>query len=268
MSRSWARERERIFGRTWCAVGREADVDGPGDYLRVEVAGESVLVTRDADGALHAFFNVCRHRGAELVDPSGDACGGVRRAIRCPYHSWTYALDGRLRRAPFLGPVTDADAAAFALAPRSRSTPGAGSSSCNLDPASAAALLDQLGEIPGRVVRYPLRRRPRAVRASSTRSRRTGRCSRRTTTSATTAVPSTRSCATSCRRSGAPAATGSTGSAASPTARVRTRSRPPARRPARRSPASTRTSWCGTRASSPSRTCCSASRATTSRRSS
>ena len=159
----WARECERIFGRTWCAVGREEDVAGAGAYLRVEVAGESVLVTRDADGSLHAFFNVCRHRGAELVDSCGDACGSFGSAIRCPYHSWTYGLDGRLRRAPFLGAVSDEDAAAFALA-SVRVDSWGGFVFVNLEESSGSTLLEQLGDVPGRVTRYPLTELRRGAR--------------------------------------------------------------------------------------------------------
>jgi glycine betaine catabolism A len=152
----WARERERIFGRTWCAVGRESDVAQPGGYLRVDVAGESVLVTRNGDGALHAFYNVCRHRGAELVDSCvGDACGSFGGAIRCPYHSWTYGLDGRLIRAPFLGPVSDADATGFALAAVPVDSWG-GYVFVNLAPTPETSLLDQLGDVARRVTRYPL----------------------------------------------------------------------------------------------------------------
>jgi glycine betaine catabolism A len=151
----WTRECERIFGRAWCAVGRTEDVAAPGAYLRVEVAGESIVVTRDADGELHAFYNVCRHRGAELVDSCADACGTFGSAIRCPYHSWTYALDGRLRRAPFLDAVSDADASAFALAPVPVDTWG-GFVFVHPDESPAATLLEQLGDVAGRVTRYPL----------------------------------------------------------------------------------------------------------------
>jgi Rieske 2Fe-2S family protein len=152
----WARECERIFGRAWCAVGRDSDVGAPGSYLRVDVAGESVLVTRDGDGALHAFYNVCRHRGAELVDScAGDPCGSFGSAIRCPYHSWTYGLDGRLIRAPFLGAVSDADARDFALAAVHVDSWG-GYVFVNLAPTPETSLLDQLGDVARRVTRYPL----------------------------------------------------------------------------------------------------------------
>jgi phenylpropionate dioxygenase-like ring-hydroxylating dioxygenase large terminal subunit len=103
----FAREAERIFHREWFAVGREDAIPAAGDYLHVEVAGESVLVVRDRSGALDAFYNVCRHRGSRLVmeDPRPNAAGPSGRfkgAIRCPYHAWTYGLGGELRNAPFL----------------------------------------------------------------------------------------------------------------------------------------------------------------------
>ena len=74
-----------------------AELPDQGSFVTREVAGERVLVVRGDDGALRAFFNVCRHRGSRLVDEPG---GRLRGAIACPYHAWTYALDGSLRRAP------------------------------------------------------------------------------------------------------------------------------------------------------------------------
>ena len=91
------REREAFFGRMWVAVAREEDVREPGQYVAVEVAGESLIVTRDPAGELRAFYNVCRHRGTRLcAEPKGRLAG----RIQCPYHAWTYALDGRLVTAP------------------------------------------------------------------------------------------------------------------------------------------------------------------------
>jgi phenylpropionate dioxygenase-like ring-hydroxylating dioxygenase large terminal subunit len=93
------RERERLFGHMWVAVGREEDVRDAGQYVVVDVAGESVIVTRDGDGGLRAFFNVCRHRGTRLcTEPKGRLAG----RIQCPYHAWTYGLDGRLVAAPHM----------------------------------------------------------------------------------------------------------------------------------------------------------------------
>jgi len=103
------REIEQIFFREWFCVGREEQISETGDFLHVSVAGERVLVIRDRDNSIGAFFNVCSHRGAELVatapqpDPEGGRCGRFAgSALRCPYHAWTYELDGALRGAPFL----------------------------------------------------------------------------------------------------------------------------------------------------------------------
>ncbi len=86
-------ERERFFGRMWACVGRAEEIPGPGDAVLREVAGESLIVVRGEDGAIRAFFNVCRHRGTRLLtEPEG--CVG--RRIQCPYHAWTYDLAGRL----------------------------------------------------------------------------------------------------------------------------------------------------------------------------
>ena len=94
----WLAERNRIWFDQWVLVGRTEDITRPGDRLLVDLAGESVLVVRGDHDQLHAFYNVCRHRGAELVDPAGPPCGNVGTTIRCPYHAWSYAYDGTLRR--------------------------------------------------------------------------------------------------------------------------------------------------------------------------
>jgi choline monooxygenase len=89
------RERRQVFGRTWQAVGRADAVAAPESYLAGEITGEPVLVTRDAAGTLRAFANVCRHRGSVLAEGCGSAA-----TIRCPYHAWTYSLDGKLHGQP------------------------------------------------------------------------------------------------------------------------------------------------------------------------
>lgn len=100
---AFADERERVLLREWTCVGRLSDLGlgEPGRFAAVGVLGESVLVGRDDDG-LHAAYNLCRHRGSQLIPHRHDAepVLGAARALRCPYHSWTYALDGRLLRAP------------------------------------------------------------------------------------------------------------------------------------------------------------------------
>lgn len=90
-----ALELERIFAREWLCAGRADALKAPGDYLTLEIAGEPILVLRDRDGTLRAMSNVCRHRMSTLLEGRGNA-----RAIVCPYHAWTYNLDGTLRGAP------------------------------------------------------------------------------------------------------------------------------------------------------------------------
>jgi Rieske 2Fe-2S family protein len=96
----YERERTKIFHQSWFYVCRQ-DRLAPGDRFVADVAGESVLVVKDRDGNIHAHANVCRHRGARLCEESGP---GSKAGITCPYHAWTYSLDGRLIGTPHLGP--------------------------------------------------------------------------------------------------------------------------------------------------------------------
>lgn len=89
-------ERRKLFARTWMLAGFEAQIPAPGDVTPTTIAGMPVLLLRDGDGRVRAFHNVCRHRGATLVDAP---CQGLTRLV-CPYHAWTYELDGRLRARP------------------------------------------------------------------------------------------------------------------------------------------------------------------------
>lgn len=89
-------ERERVFGRSWLAVGRVDQVSKPGDFFTIDVAGEPMVVVRDEAGVLRAFSNVCRHRAARVA--VGD-CGSATK-FRCRYHGWTYDLQGRLKGVP------------------------------------------------------------------------------------------------------------------------------------------------------------------------
>ena len=107
----WRLEQERIFSRLWVCVGRADQHPDAGDYRTAPVGDESVLLVRDRDGALRAFLNVCRHRGARLCP----AERGHARALQCRYHAWTYGLDGRLLRAPGLPDGPDFDRGAFGL---------------------------------------------------------------------------------------------------------------------------------------------------------
>ncbi len=94
----WHIERERIFHHGWFLAGHGSALER-GNRTVIDVAGESVLITRDLDDELHAFANVCRHRGARLCDAHTDSGQG---SLMCPYHAWTYALDGRLIATPHL----------------------------------------------------------------------------------------------------------------------------------------------------------------------
>lgn len=89
-------ERSHVFGATWQVVGRVDQVSCPGDYFTVELAGEPLLVVRDASGVLRAFYNVCRHHAAAVAAQS---CG-YAQSFRCPYHGWNYGLDGSLKGMP------------------------------------------------------------------------------------------------------------------------------------------------------------------------
>ena len=107
-----ALERERIFAREWVCVGREENIAEPGAYMLAEVAGESLIVLRDRDGVVRAFYNVCRHRGTRLCEAT---TGRFSQTIQCPYHAWTYRLDGRLTGAPHMDEAEDFDKADYPL---------------------------------------------------------------------------------------------------------------------------------------------------------
>jgi choline monooxygenase len=101
----YAAERRHVFGRTWQAVGRVDQLRDKGSFIAVSVAGEPILVVRGEDGILRGFFNVCRHRAAQVMNES---CGQATR-LRCRYHGWTYDLAGRLRGVPEFDGVQDFD---------------------------------------------------------------------------------------------------------------------------------------------------------------
>lgn len=93
-----ALEQRHIFGAEWLCAGRAESLPEPGDYLTMEIAGEPVVVLRDHDGVIRAMSNVCRHRMSVLLQGRGRV-----RSIVCPYHAWTYNLDGSLRGAAAMG---------------------------------------------------------------------------------------------------------------------------------------------------------------------
>lgn len=94
-----ALEREKVFLPAWHLVCHESDIPAVGDYATFKMFGEIAFVVRGKDGEIRAFHNVCRHRAARLVDGHQGNCG---RSVVCPYHAWTYQLDGRLSGVPFI----------------------------------------------------------------------------------------------------------------------------------------------------------------------
>jgi Rieske 2Fe-2S family protein len=110
----FAREMEAIWLRSWVYAGRAAEI-APGQWRTTTIAGQTVLMVRDHDGALRAFHNTCRHRGAELCPQGGGTLGS--KLIVCRYHAWGYGLDGALKRTANGRCAADFDAGAHALLP-------------------------------------------------------------------------------------------------------------------------------------------------------
>ncbi|MBC5825797.1 MAG: aromatic ring-hydroxylating dioxygenase subunit alpha [Candidatus Eremiobacteraeota bacterium] len=110
---TFGQERDRIFAAHWVCIGREEQLGERGDYIVAEVASESIIVVRDDRGQLRAHFNVCRHRGTRIC---ADSRGKFGAAIVCPYHAWTYGLDGRLLAARFMEGTPGFSKSDYALA--------------------------------------------------------------------------------------------------------------------------------------------------------
>ncbi len=158
-------EKERIFCREWIGVCREEELPRPGDHLVLDVLGESVLLLRNREGELRAFYNVCRHRGSRLCRAAGETpdasrvvlAGGITagRLIVCPYHQWSYDFNGALVAAPHLGAGSGFNKQEFRLYPIGAESWG-GFVFLNLTPSEAKPFAAQLGGIPDRLQRYPL----------------------------------------------------------------------------------------------------------------
>lgn len=87
-------EQERLFKTHWLLAGHISDLQSPGDYITFDAAGERALVVVGENGNINAFHNVCRHRGARLLDQASGTC---KHQISCPFHGWTYRFDGKLK---------------------------------------------------------------------------------------------------------------------------------------------------------------------------
>jgi Rieske 2Fe-2S family protein len=155
----FAAERERIFAAMWVCAGRTEEIPGPGDFIQREVAGENVIVTRCADGRLAGHYNVCRHRGTRLCT---EEAGHFADRIQCPYHGWTYALDGRLLGTPHMDGVPGFVRAQNGLSPVATAQ-WDGHLFVTLNP-SPAPLVDQLHGLPERFAAWEMGDLHRAYR--------------------------------------------------------------------------------------------------------
>ncbi len=109
-----ARDLDRIHARSWLCAGRSTELTEAGQYLVRGVGPDSAILIRGKDGSVRGFHNVCRHRGTRLLDAER---GTVSGTIQCPYHAWTYDLEGRLRGAPHMQDVPDFDPSGHSLHP-------------------------------------------------------------------------------------------------------------------------------------------------------
>jgi Rieske 2Fe-2S family protein len=141
----FTREMDALFARMWICAGRTEQIARPGQFLVREVLGESIIITRSAAGAVNAFYNVCRHRGTRLCTEHEGTFGG---SIQCPYHAWTYDLDGRLIGAPHMEEVPHFAKDEYPLH-RVQADTWDGHIFLNLS-ANPAPLLEQLSDLPGK----------------------------------------------------------------------------------------------------------------------
>ena len=180
------RERARIFHRTWQYAGHVSELEKQGDYFTFEICGQNLFAIRDGEGAVRTFHNVCMHRAHELLKGQGST-----RLIACPYHAWTYELDGRLRRAPNQSKVEGFDASRICLT-EVRTELFCGFIFVNLD-AEAAPMADWFPNVEQELRSYvPQIDDLKPVRSTRSRSAATGRSRSRTIRSAITARSATR----------------------------------------------------------------------------
>jgi len=142
-------ERQAVFARHWHMLGPVAAVATPGQYLAVELANWKLFVLRGKDGQLRAFHNVCRHRGARLLEEGTGQC----QTLRCPYHLWTYDDQGTLRSAPWFGEDLGFSLEDWPLTPVSLET-WRGLLFVSIAP--ELSLAEQLGDLPEEVAEYPI----------------------------------------------------------------------------------------------------------------
>lgn len=144
----FARERERVLRKTWNFVGRADRIANPGDYFTVEIGGAPLVVIRDRKNELRAVANTCRHRGARLLNGEGQCAG----PIVCPYHSWSYSLDGHLIGTPGMKGLEGFNPADYPLV-QARLEIWEGFVFVSLDP-ECESLANYLGELPDKLRSY------------------------------------------------------------------------------------------------------------------
>jgi choline monooxygenase len=138
-------EKSAVFGRTWQVVGRTSQVERAGQYVTAQIGDEPIVVVRGSDGVLRAFFNVCRHHAAAVMTERE----GCAERLRCPYHGWTYSLEGELKTPHELGEIQRFDPAQNGLVPVRVATWESFVFVC-LSP-DAPPLLEDLGALPAQV---------------------------------------------------------------------------------------------------------------------
>ncbi len=155
-------EQEHLYSKEWVCAGRTENLPKTGDHKVLEIAGQSIIVVKNESGKLRAFYNVCRHRGAQLcstglekdeVTLKGGVVGGKR--IACPYHAWTYDLDGHLICAPHLDEIPRFDNKDVTLYPVGCEIWG-GFFFLNLTPDQAPNFFEYISLFSDRYARYPL----------------------------------------------------------------------------------------------------------------
>ena len=155
----FADEVRALFRESWACVGRTDEIPNPGDFRTYEVGGSGVIVLRDSEHELRAYHNVCRHRGTRILEAES---GTGMTVLQCPYHAWTYSLQGNLVGAPHMELAEDFDREAYGLYPV-RVESWRGFLFLNLD-GNARPLSEYLGDFVRRAAPYPFERLRRAHR--------------------------------------------------------------------------------------------------------
>ncbi len=146
---NFGRECQTLWSRSWVSVARAEDLQSSGDYVTATVGSAPVVVVRGLDNVLRGFANVCPHRGSVLMQGAGRA-----PALQCPYHAWTFSLEGDLRAAPGMAQVESFDADSICL-PRLAVDVWQGWVFLNLDP-NASPVQQQVGKLDALLEPYDL----------------------------------------------------------------------------------------------------------------